>query len=172
MAGKFEWQFKHRDEADVNASARHPRGRFRKSLILQALLRFVRFGLPWDFGRTITIARGDAGAAAPIQEGARRRDPPACHSPRRPRIRYSTTTVSACCDRSELGDDTAPREAARRPHAIMHGPRLPRGSADASRLDRQCRRRERNAGNAPASRERGRRRTRQDQISLWPEGRS
>jgi hypothetical protein len=33
MAGKFEWQFKHRDEADVNASARHPRGKFRKSLI-------------------------------------------------------------------------------------------------------------------------------------------
>ena len=27
---------------------------------LQALLRFVRFGLPWDFGRTITIARGEA----------------------------------------------------------------------------------------------------------------
>src|SRR4051795_7671112 len=28
--------------------------------ILQGLLQFVRFGLPWDFGRTITIAHGDA----------------------------------------------------------------------------------------------------------------
>ncbi|EJN14271.1 hypothetical protein PMI42_02169 [Bradyrhizobium sp. YR681] len=28
--------------------------------ILQALLRFVRFGLPWDFRRTITIARSGA----------------------------------------------------------------------------------------------------------------
>jgi len=33
MAGKFEWQFKYRDEADVNASARHPRAEFKKSLI-------------------------------------------------------------------------------------------------------------------------------------------
>jgi hypothetical protein len=33
MAGKFEWQFKYRDEADVNASARHARGKFKKSLI-------------------------------------------------------------------------------------------------------------------------------------------
>src|SRR3954454_11663863 len=28
--------------------------------VLQALLQFVRFGLPWDFGRTITIAHGEA----------------------------------------------------------------------------------------------------------------
>ncbi|MET4348112.1 hypothetical protein ABIC08_008160 [Bradyrhizobium sp. RT9b] len=34
---------------------------------LQALLRFVRFGLPWDFGRTITIARGDACPAVTIR---------------------------------------------------------------------------------------------------------
>lgn len=33
MAGKFEWQFKYRDEADVNASARHARRKFKKSLI-------------------------------------------------------------------------------------------------------------------------------------------
>lgn len=33
MAGKFEWQFKYRDEADVNASARRARGSFKKSLI-------------------------------------------------------------------------------------------------------------------------------------------
>lgn len=29
MAVKFEWQFKYRDEADVNASARHARGKFK-----------------------------------------------------------------------------------------------------------------------------------------------
>jgi len=33
MAGKFEWQFKYRDEADVNASAPHLRAEFKKSLI-------------------------------------------------------------------------------------------------------------------------------------------
>jgi len=33
MAGKFEWQFKHRDEADVNATALQPRAEFKKSLI-------------------------------------------------------------------------------------------------------------------------------------------
>lgn len=33
MAGKFEWQFKYRDEADVNGCARHTRGKFEKSLI-------------------------------------------------------------------------------------------------------------------------------------------
>ncbi|QFI77376.1 hypothetical protein F8237_30475 [Bradyrhizobium betae] len=31
MAGKFEWQFKYRDEADVNAATRIPRGKFKKS---------------------------------------------------------------------------------------------------------------------------------------------
>lgn len=33
MAGKFEWQFKYRDEADVNASARCLRTEFKKRLI-------------------------------------------------------------------------------------------------------------------------------------------
>jgi len=33
MAGKFEWQFKYRDEADVNASARRLRAEFKKPLI-------------------------------------------------------------------------------------------------------------------------------------------
>ena len=33
MAGKFEWQFKHRDEADVNANARRLRTEFKKSPI-------------------------------------------------------------------------------------------------------------------------------------------
>ncbi|MCK1721105.1 hypothetical protein IVA81_26010 [Bradyrhizobium sp. 141] len=32
MAGKFEWQFKYRDEADVNASARREREEFEKPL--------------------------------------------------------------------------------------------------------------------------------------------
>jgi hypothetical protein len=30
MAGKFEWQFKYRDEADVNASLRRERDEFEK----------------------------------------------------------------------------------------------------------------------------------------------
>jgi hypothetical protein len=33
MPGKFEWQFKYRDEADVNARTRRARGRFEKPLI-------------------------------------------------------------------------------------------------------------------------------------------
>lgn len=33
MAGKFEWQFKYRDEAEVNASAGRLRAEFKKSLI-------------------------------------------------------------------------------------------------------------------------------------------
>ncbi|RXH04670.1 hypothetical protein EAV90_09820 [Bradyrhizobium vignae] len=33
MAGKFEWQFKYRDEADVNASGRGRREEFEKPLI-------------------------------------------------------------------------------------------------------------------------------------------
>jgi hypothetical protein len=33
MAGKFEWQFKYRDEADVNGRARRAHGKFEKSLI-------------------------------------------------------------------------------------------------------------------------------------------
>ncbi|QAU50159.1 hypothetical protein EAS56_22680 [Bradyrhizobium guangzhouense] len=33
MAGKFEWQFKHRDEADVNAGPLLARGNCKKSLI-------------------------------------------------------------------------------------------------------------------------------------------
>lgn len=32
MAGKFEWQFKHRDEADVNADARRGCEELEKSL--------------------------------------------------------------------------------------------------------------------------------------------
>jgi hypothetical protein len=33
MAGKFEWQFKYRDEADVNAGARGAAAKFKKPLI-------------------------------------------------------------------------------------------------------------------------------------------
>jgi len=33
MAGKFEWQFKYRDEADVNEIERRRRAEFKKSLI-------------------------------------------------------------------------------------------------------------------------------------------
>ncbi|PDT86837.1 hypothetical protein CO669_28105 [Bradyrhizobium sp. Y36] len=38
MAGKFEWQFKYRDEADVNAPARSLRPDFKKSLICRYFL--------------------------------------------------------------------------------------------------------------------------------------
>jgi hypothetical protein len=33
MAGKFEWQFKHRDEGDVNARGRRARRELKKSAI-------------------------------------------------------------------------------------------------------------------------------------------
>ncbi|TYL94078.1 hypothetical protein FXB40_19795 [Bradyrhizobium rifense] len=33
MAGKFEWQFKYRDEADVNGSACHAHRKLEKSVI-------------------------------------------------------------------------------------------------------------------------------------------
>lgn len=50
MAGKFEWQFKYRDEADVNASARGASAKFRKSLIAgTSAIRQIRFTLrSWD----------------------------------------------------------------------------------------------------------------------------
>lgn len=46
MAGKFEWQFKYRDEADVNARPRYSRGQFKKSLIAgTSAIRQIRFTL-------------------------------------------------------------------------------------------------------------------------------
>ena len=49
MAGKFESRFKYRDEGDVNARTSTRRTRLREVLLPQALLRFVRFGLPFRF---------------------------------------------------------------------------------------------------------------------------
>lgn len=44
MAGKFEWQFKYRDEADVNARPRRTRANFKKSLIAGiSEIRQIRF---------------------------------------------------------------------------------------------------------------------------------
>jgi hypothetical protein len=49
MAGKFESQFKHRDEASVNAPAATASAKMQKVSISQMLLRAVRFGLPSRF---------------------------------------------------------------------------------------------------------------------------
>lgn len=50
MAGKFEWQFKYRNEADVNARPRRTRGNFKKSLIAgTSAIRQIRFTVGfWD----------------------------------------------------------------------------------------------------------------------------
>jgi hypothetical protein len=47
MAGKFESRFKYRDEGDVNARDAARRANWQEVLLPQALLRFVRFGLPF-----------------------------------------------------------------------------------------------------------------------------
>ncbi len=49
MASKFEWQFKHRNEGDVNARAPARRADMQEVPDSQALLRFLRFGLPCRF---------------------------------------------------------------------------------------------------------------------------
>ncbi len=58
MAGKFEWQFKYRDEADVNAATRRARGEFKKSPIDGHFCDSSDSVYPHDFRTTITITRG------------------------------------------------------------------------------------------------------------------
>src|SRR3954463_1650053 len=65
--------------------------------VLQALLQFVRFGLPWDFGRTITIAHGDGRAVVS----------PPLSSPVFQRQQWSHEKLRRTGSRSEPGDDTA-----------------------------------------------------------------
>jgi hypothetical protein len=65
--------------------------------VLQALLQFVRFGLPWDFGRTITIAHGDGRAVMS----------PPLSSPVFQRQQWSHEKLRRTGSRSEPGDDTA-----------------------------------------------------------------
>ncbi len=65
--------------------------------VLQALLQFVRFGLPWDFGRTITIADGEA---RPVVS------PPAVVR-RIPETMVPREAAAYWIARSEPGDDTA-----------------------------------------------------------------
>jgi hypothetical protein len=57
MAGKFEWQFKHRDEADVNAPARRPREECKKPPLCSHFCDSSDSVYPCDFRRPITIAR-------------------------------------------------------------------------------------------------------------------
>ncbi len=49
MAGKFEWQFKYRDEGDVNARTPARCTKMQEVPEPQAFLRTVRFGLPCRF---------------------------------------------------------------------------------------------------------------------------
>ncbi|WP_167561225.1 hypothetical protein [Bradyrhizobium sp. AS23.2] len=58
MAGKFEWQFKYRDEADVNAAARHACGKFKKPPIDGHFCDSSDSVYRRDLRTTITIARG------------------------------------------------------------------------------------------------------------------
>ena len=142
MAGKFEWQFKYRDEADVNGRPARAR-ELREVPDLQALLRFVRFGLPCDFRTSITIAHGDTRAWLHFVEGAARERP-----------------------HGDLALRPAhPRLPCRRAQASIAQPRR----ATAPRSDQRCG--ETDCRQYPGLRERGRRRTRQDQIPNEPEGR-
>ncbi|MDA9523607.1 hypothetical protein XI06_25880 [Bradyrhizobium sp. CCBAU 11434] len=50
MAGKFEWQFKYRDEADVNAGPRPARGNFKKSPIRRHFCDSLGYVYPVIFG--------------------------------------------------------------------------------------------------------------------------
>jgi hypothetical protein len=59
MASKFEWQFKYRDEADVNAGRRDTRGVFKKSPIGGHFCDSSDSVYRRDVGTTITIACGD-----------------------------------------------------------------------------------------------------------------
>ena len=60
MAGMFEWQFKYRDEAGVNAGGRLWRTEFEKLPICRDFCDSSDFRPARGFGRTITIARGGA----------------------------------------------------------------------------------------------------------------
>jgi hypothetical protein len=50
MAGKFEWQFKYRDEADVNARARHLHAEFEKPLFCRHFCDSLDSVYPGIFG--------------------------------------------------------------------------------------------------------------------------
>ena len=142
MPGKFEWQFKYRDEADVNERAWHARGKFKKSLICRHFLRFDRFGLPWDFRTSITIARGGACPVVTICGSSRAvegsRDRLALRAPAPGAVHC---TLACFTDKA-----TRQRSAA----CVV---------VRSTMSGKECRQ-------YPGLRERGRRRTRQDQIPL------
>jgi hypothetical protein len=95
--------------------------------VLQALLQFVRFGLPWDLGRTITIAHGDAGPVA---------------SPRAVVTCIPETAIvpreaaAYRIARAGPGEDTANGEAAREQRALAPQP-SPQGRAATSAQPRR-----------------------------------
>jgi hypothetical protein len=93
--------------------------------VLQALLQFVRFGLPWDFGRTITIAHGDArpvvfparcdhGPCAQLRTGRMTRYYRDSNCPRE--------AAASWIARSGPGEDTANGETAREQRAVTPQP--------------------------------------------------
>ena len=139
---------------------------------LQALLRFVRFGLPWDFGTSITIARGGRHPGAfPRAVGSRagfagtRRLGPHNYSEggrrmtRHPRDSHvAREAASASIARSTPGDDSAnsgsgvPSSA--RSGRSLHQPEV-RRPAQRSRRDQSAMCGKGNAGNTPASENEG-----------------
>ena len=64
MTGKFEWQFKYRDEADVNAGRRDARKKFKKPPIGRHFCDSSDSVYRRDVRTTITIARGGAPCTA------------------------------------------------------------------------------------------------------------
>ena len=112
---------------------------------LQALLRFVRFGLPWDFGRTITIARGDARPAVTIHgRGAlwEGRAGKATQAPRAAAPPRGRQAAQRATEESERRLRIAPARRTSRQTTVRPSPRLPQGSAATSRSDQQCGKRE------------------------------
>jgi len=102
--------------------------------VLRALLRFVRFGLPWDFRRTITIARGGgphalsfpAQAGDPVRRGPSIQPLPS----RRTGSPGRSRAMTARMERRRTAPPAPPPSPASRESS--------QGSAITSRSDQQC----------------------------------
>lgn len=169
MAGNFEWQFKYRDEGDVNAPLRAALPKMQEVHDSQALPRFVRPGSASRFSESDNhaarlvalrvvglISSSPLGAGPSFQRGSRR--VPA-RTPSVPPSRADDLRLPMRRHWSDAGDagGGTPKQPC--------GPGRPLGRRrmqDVRKGD-ECR-------PGPRLLERGRRRTRQDQISLWPEG--
>jgi len=134
-----------------------------KASVLQALLQFVRFGLPWDFRTTITIARGGgalrrtfrhslSSPATRPRRGLRSWDAEASANGWRV-TRYSAEAShlsrAAACWIAGRNRAMGPQIGKRRADAAQRqdrSTRLPKamhsGSAATSRSDRQCQEKE------------------------------